>query len=156
MIKIVISKGHGGFCFSPLALLKLVEKKSVFIKERTCDEFGLDFEDLYNIEYGDNKVADDFYCFEHYALVNIKQNKVYTIESFVESIMSGRSERSYLEFRSHPDIVGLVEEMGDAASGPYQKLKIVTIEDEDITLDDIVISDYDNSEFIEEKCRKWF
>lgn len=55
------------------------------------------------------------------------------------------------ENRSHPLVVRIVEEMGDAASGECSKLKIVEIPDGV----EYEISEYDGREHIAEKHRTW-
>jgi hypothetical protein len=53
--------------------------------------------------------------------------------------------------RNDPDLVAIVEEMGEAANGQYSKLKVVEIPD-DVQW---IIEDYDGRETIAEKHRTW-
>ena len=53
--------------------------------------------------------------------------------------------------RADPDLVKIVEEMGDAASGNYSMLKVVEIPDGV----DWEIMEYDGAETIHEKHRSW-
>jgi hypothetical protein len=53
--------------------------------------------------------------------------------------------------RDDPYLVQVVKEMGDAASGPHAKLKIVEIPG-DV---DWFVSEYDGAEWIAEKHRTW-
>jgi hypothetical protein len=55
------------------------------------------------------------------------------------------------KFRSHPEIIKIVEEMGEDSFGDYAKLEIVEIPD-DI---DWYIEEYDGLEWVAEKHRTW-
>ena len=57
------------------------------------------------------------------------------------------------EFRTHPEVVKLVEEMGAACWGEHAELKVVEIPD-DCT--NWFIDDYDGVESIHEVHREWF
>lgn len=53
--------------------------------------------------------------------------------------------------RTAPELVQVVEELGDKANGPYSKLEVVEIPD-DV---EWYIDDYDGIETIEEAHRSW-
>ena len=53
--------------------------------------------------------------------------------------------------RTDPDLIDVIEQLGDAASGPYAKLRIVDVPD-DITWE---ITEYDGIESVEEVHRSW-
>lgn len=53
--------------------------------------------------------------------------------------------------RDDPRLVAVVEEMGDAASGPHARLKVIEIPD-DI---EWMIEEYDGFEWISEAYRTW-
>jgi hypothetical protein len=55
------------------------------------------------------------------------------------------------ESRSHPLVIRVVEELGEAADGKHAKLRIVEIPDGT----DYEISEYDGQEHIAEKHRTW-
>ena len=60
------------------------------------------------------------------------------------------------DFRSHPDLVQVVDELGLLANGPGAELKIVEIPDEATLRWEIVTLDFnDGTEFIQEVCRTW-
>lgn len=56
-----------------------------------------------------------------------------------------------IEFRCDPDLVAVVEELGEEANGSYSELKVVEVP-EDI---EVTIEDYDGVEWIAEKHRTW-
>jgi hypothetical protein len=58
---------------------------------------------------------------------------------------------AFYEDRTNPALVAVVEELGDAASGPGACLTVVEVPD-DV---DWEISDYDGWEQVEEKHRAW-
>lgn len=53
--------------------------------------------------------------------------------------------------RTDPDLVAVVEELGDKADGTYAKLKVVEVPD-DVSWS---ITEYDGSESVEETRRTW-
>ena len=55
------------------------------------------------------------------------------------------------ELRSHPELVDMVERLGEAANGRFAKLKVIEIPD-DV---EWVIEEYDGAEWIAERHRKW-
>jgi hypothetical protein len=57
-----------------------------------------------------------------------------------------------VEFRSHPELIKVVEEMGEESFGPFAELEIVKIPD-DV---DVEIAEYDGMEWVAEKHRVWF
>jgi hypothetical protein len=61
--------------------------------------------------------------------------------------------RDVKEFRTNPIVIGVVEELGDAANGPYADLGII-----DIPFDSTEgwnIDEYDGAESISEEHRSW-
>lgn len=63
----------------------------------------------------------------------------------------GTSKYSQTEFRTHPQVIQVIEEMGKEASGSCANLRIIEIPD-DIEWE---ITEYDGFERIEEVHRKW-
>ena len=61
------------------------------------------------------------------------------------------SESRDPSFRTHPDVISIVETLGDKANGYCAELQIIEVPD-DV---DWYIHDYDGSEAINEKHRSW-
>jgi hypothetical protein len=53
--------------------------------------------------------------------------------------------------RSHPDLIGVIEKLGDEASSRFSKLTVIEIPD-DVEWE---ISEYDGAETVEEVHRSW-
>lgn len=54
--------------------------------------------------------------------------------------------------RADPDLVAVVESMGELANGPYAELRVVEVPD-DV---DYVVEEYDGKEWIAETHRTWY
>ncbi len=142
-LKIAINTCYGGFGLSPKALIHLIKQKSKLIKEYTIEEYGsaLSNDDL-------QFVSDDFYVDWIGTIFNKEENKVYTLESqydFGDEML----------FRSHPDLIEVIELYGDESFGKFANLKIIEIDEIGITLDKFEICEYDGAEHIREKGRVW-
>jgi hypothetical protein len=151
MIRIVINKRHGGFGLSSAALLYLFDKKSPLIMEQTFDEFGYTKDELdaeFYVYYQITPLTNGLMKDRFGNLLDFEKMKVYSIG------LDDLSTDS-IKIRSHPDLIDVVETLGDEADDKYAKLKIVEINDDNITLDDIQIAEYDGSEWVEEKHRVW-
>jgi hypothetical protein len=151
MLKIVISKKHGGFGLSAAAILYLLSKGSDLIVTQTFEYINFDprQEDLSQM-----KPTSHERCYSNWAgtVFDIVNQVVY----FTRHLDGDGNLIVYSkEFRTHPDLIEVVEQMGDAASGPYAHLKLVTIDDPKITFDDIEICDNAGCETIHEKHRIW-
>jgi len=56
-----------------------------------------------------------------------------------------------IKFRSHPELIRIVEEMGEDSFGPFAQLDVIDVPD-DI---EVYIDSYDGMESIREKHRRW-
>ena len=142
-MKVVINKCFGGFGLSKEVLYRSVQDNNSLIEK---------------IEYGDNDFTSDWEKFiedmdDTYKgyrthswygpfLYDEENKVVYTFDDF---------PRDKQEFRSNPELIRLVEELGEEASGEYAELAIVEIPD-DVEWE---IHDYDGMESIHEKHRTW-
>jgi hypothetical protein len=143
-MKVVINKCYGGFGLSDAAYAKLIEwgvPVRKYVKEERDEQTGLykdeplnDGEIIFDRELtpkGEDDINDMYYKYptirERYWECWIRQN------------------------RTHPLLVRVVEELGEAASGRYAKLKVVDVPDGV----DYEIDEYDGIEHIAEKHRTW-
>jgi len=132
-MKIAINTCFGGFGISTKAILYLYEKNSELIEEHTDWKFS-------DYEYKSEKyIGNKMYSCSSWEIHNEDKSLVYTIKA--------RDE----EYRSHPDLIEVVEKLGKESFGDYANLSIVEIPD-DI---DWQIDEYDGNETIEEKHRSW-
>ena len=134
MQKIVINKCFGGFGLSPVAVLKLGEKKGLKLYP---------YQHCYIQRC--YKRASDNLAFTYYSTKDLGEE--------TETIPSEYFFSKDNIDRSDPDLVDVIEELGvDRASGLYANLKIVEIPD-DV---EWIITDYDGIEQVEEKHRVWY
>ncbi|WP_278508210.1 hypothetical protein [Bacteroides nordii] len=134
-MELVINRCYGGFNLSPIAVKEYLKRKGKECFVYICDSnFNLN---KTNIE--------DAGIFVFYSTEDLGE----TISSEVEY------EKSHFVpsdiDRSDKDLVSIVKEFGNAASGRFSELKIVEIPD-DV---DWEVSEYNGMEIIDEKHRSW-
>jgi hypothetical protein len=122
-MKIVINKCYGGFGLSDQAYEWLMENKGWKLTE--YDEDG-------------NVLKDS------------NAQIVKATKALLGKYWAVGDNRS-IEFRTNPDIVEVVETLGEGASGRFAKLKVVEIPDGI----EVTIDEYDGIEWIAEKHRTW-
>lgn len=153
-IKIVINANYGGFYLSSHAVKYLAQKKSELVVQNSIEQYIEELEkvaagklseidrqslrrkiyDEYTIDLGDG-----FKGHSLYPDTVLKGNTIYWVNI-------NKSQRT------HPDLVEVIEKLGDKASHQYSKLCIVEIP-ADIEWE---IGNYVGMEWIAEKHRKWF
>lgn len=130
-MKVVINGCYGGFGLSSEAILALIKMNSPILDKVPFGEkggwnkkeFTKNFKEGYKEWIFNGIIADD--------------NYVYSFDC------SGN--------RSHPDLIKVVEELGEKANGTCAKLEIIEIPD-DVKYE---IDEYDGSESIHEVHRSW-
>jgi len=134
-MKIVINICFGGFGLSNEAMCFLAKKNCEILEKHPAKEwlgFSSDLEDKRK------DLGDGFMSMGWFSGTIMKEDTVYTFPY----------EDKY---RSHPDLIEVVEKLGDAADGQCAKLSIIEIPD-DI---DFYIHEYDGNESINEQHRSW-
>jgi len=134
MPKIVINKCHGGFGLSHKAVMRYLELKGWDVKIE-LDEFCVD---IFKRHHPDDEVT----------IENLL--RVFG-ESALHYYVNGEYFSPYDIPRDDPDLIRVVEELGEEANGKYAELKIVEIPD-DV---EWVIQEYDGYEWVAEKHRTW-
>jgi hypothetical protein len=122
-VKIVINACHGGFGLSDEAFEKLLEAKGIEF-DKAADSGYPGF--AITLYYEKGKLGDDAAYLNPYQICT-------------------------RERRDDPDLVAIVEEMGEASWGKHALLKVVEIPD-DV---DWYIDCYNGREWIAEKHRTW-
>jgi len=143
MQKIVINSKHGGFGLSHKAMIRLAELKGIelFAYMNPRDKNGsIDF-DKYVLFDPDKYTKKDYFVL-HY--VTIKKDNI-SKKELNDNYYSKSPQRD------DPDLIKVIEELGDEADGTSANLKIVEIPDGVKW----VIDEYDGWESVEEEHRSW-
>lgn len=144
-MKVVVNKCHGGFGLSLLAQKRLAELqgREVFFYTQTKFEYNnngiSEYEIVKNIEEADDLYIDmtNKYLGD---IINEFPDGTYYYESYSDD-----------DKRCDPDLIRVVEELGEASWGSCANLEVVEIPD-DIRWS---IGDYDGYETIREHHRSW-
>lgn len=150
-MKVIINRCFGGFGLSPEALLKLYERGMPGIATHV-DEYWPPAEraegDRKYSVLGYSKKLADWRVYRDHPESRKDRNLFLTVFSPDEQyVIHGGREIE----RHDPQLIRVVEEMGEAASGACAKLAIVEIPDGT----DYVIEEYDGNEHIAETHRTW-
>lgn len=147
MIRVVTNRCHGGFGLSAEAQMHLINTESDLVTKIPVEEYLFTSrEDA----LGDIKqrikqhIAGGFVATLYGEIVHMAEGVLYQI--------GGDGQ---MALRTHPDLISVVETMGSNANGIYSRLVIVDIPDEDVTLDQLEIGEYDGAEWVREKHRTW-
>ena len=138
-MKIVINRCYGGYSLSPKAMKMLAKKKG-----RKCYFFKRDFENGKDDRYIPipmNKAG--MFCT---AFDTDKLPKVMTNEWYVEHQIDSRPDD-----RTDPDLISVVEKLGEEAGGECAELEIIEIPDGV----QYTIEEYDGIEHVAEVHRTW-
>ena len=135
-MKIVINKCYGGFGLSHEAVLELIKMNSPLIRKWTEKEyFG-------NSSRRPEKLLDFGDGFKAEAWLPT----FFSSDGFVYTTDNDHS----IEFRTHPDLIAVVEELGDKANGTHAALKIINI-----PMTDVYIDEYDGMEKVNQNHASW-
>lgn len=132
-MKVVINSCHGGFNLSDEAIKLCLERG---MRLTTLDKKG---------QYND-PTAD----FVVYKQQNPRDSRFHVVNKWNEEILHNDCNA----FRSNPILIQVVEELGEKANGRYAKLKIIEIPFDGP--EGWEVDEYDGSECIVEKHRKWY
>lgn len=130
-MKVVLNKCYGGFGLSNDAVIKLIEMESQLVEVSDLKKWG----SMKNVEdYGGYKVLS---VYEGCIVIG---DKVHSVCNYGK------------EFRTHPDLIKVIEELGEEkSSGQLAELRIIEIPDGI----DWQIDEYDGIETVEEVHRSW-
>lgn len=139
MRKLVVNKCYGGFGLSDAAMHRYAQRKEMKLYPEEC-RFGL---------------------VTYWTVPAEKRAGILSTEEFAKAPLEDRrksnEQHSSMSIydkdipRDDSDLVSVVEEMGEEASGPFAALEITEIPD-DV---DWVVEEYDGMEWISEAHRTW-
>jgi hypothetical protein len=138
-MKIVISKCYGGFGLSEEAYMAYAKRKGITLYPAR-DDGPLGITTYWTVP-PDERVKE---C-ENWHEMTLEERRAYN-EAQGKQILYDRNIG-----RNDPDLVAVVEELGQKASGQFAKLHVVEIPD-DVQWE---VSEYDGFESIEEVHRSW-
>lgn len=150
-MKVVINKQHGGFGLSPEATLRLYELGANGLEVTHVDEYWpLHERERYEREYNTLGYTANLAKWREY----LKAPKGTKRESLFLTVFS--PDEQYVICardvkRNDPNLLRVIEEMGEKANGACATLKVVEIPD-DV---DWQIEEYDGLEWIAETHRTW-
>ncbi len=143
-MKVVINSCHGGFSLSPEATLRLWQLGAPIDATPIDEYFGTRDP---NERFGRNEALREWR--EYLATEPGARSAGLFVTVFTPDETKVLNVREIP--RDHPLLVQVVEEMGEAADGSCAALKIVEIPD-DVAWE---IDEYDGSEWVSEKHRRW-
>ena len=154
MLKVVINRCYGGFGLSTKAIKWLMDRDSPLVVGMSFEQYAGDDEDyvLRKLVY-EARPFDEDYTTDLWGNVLIHQESrtVYTVSRYFN--IGDDSDK--MRFRTHPDLIAVVEALGDEVNTSCSKLKIIELHDPSVTIDTIYISEYDGNEHIAERHRTW-
>jgi len=145
-MKIVINTCYGGFCPSAKAIMRWAELSG--IEMHAVVQTDRDYEEpAHYKEIKPRESEDEFMGFISFCTKSLNKDGTMDEDSswYLGEIESERS------FRSDPNFVQAVEELGEDANTTESKLKVVEIPD-DVNW---TIEEYDGVEWIAEVHRNW-
>lgn len=148
-MKLVKNSCFGGFSLSPLATKKYMERKGKECYFFDLDLKGREYKPL-TLEEAEEKGLFVF----SYTVPNPEEYRLSELGkdgSYKSANKRAESISTDVESRTDPDLIAVVEELGEKANGRCARLEIVEIP-EDI---EWVIDEYDGVEKIHEKHRAW-
>lgn len=135
-MKVAINDCYGGFGLSTKAIKWLIAKNSPLIRIKPIEEYTGGKKNPFLPSERPENVGDGF-------------TKGYTSTLFKDGM--AYIDDTYGEKRTHPDLIEVIETLGEESWGEYAELKIVEIPD-DIEWS---IDEYDGVETIHEAHRSW-
>lgn len=155
-MKFVINTCAGGFGLSIDAIVFLMEKNSELVISLPFAEQNFDARLLNNSTEFNFLGKPGLYGAQYSTVYDTKDGGTVNFIGISEELVDKLGVMTCdLRFRSHPDLIEVVETLGDKASGFLSKLKVVEINDPKLTIDDVYLQENLGSESIHEVSRVW-
>ena len=142
MIKVVINKCHGGFGLSHEGILAYLDRsgRQVWVEEN--DKFGGLIPFTYYLVPPEQRIEGDP---ANWHEMTIDKRQAHNA-AYSDTVFHARDLA-----RDDPDLVAVVEELGNRADGRHAELKVVDIPDNV----NWYIEEYDGREWVAERHRTW-
>lgn len=142
MTKVVINKCHGGFGLSPEAVLLYLDRsgRQVWVEENA--KFGGLIPFTYYLVPPEQRIEGDP---DNWYEMTLDERQAHNA-AYSDTVFHDRDLS-----RDDPDLVAVVEEMGNRANGRHAELKVVDIPDNV----NWYIEEYDGCEWVAERHRTW-
>lgn len=138
-MKVVINKCYGGFSLSHAATMAYAKRKGldllVFIHNRDLKSGKITYTPYDPAHHRDPLLV--LYSTVDWSTRDVSSNEGYFSSTHIP--------------RNDPDLIAIVEEMGETANGDYAELRIIEIPD-DVKWE---IEEYDGMEWVAEQHRTW-
>ena len=142
MTKVVINKCHGGFGLSHEGILAYLDRsgRQVWVEENA--KFGGLIPFTYYLVPPEQRIEGDP---DNWYEMTLAERQAYNA-AYSDTVFYDRDLA-----RDDPDLVAVVEEIGNQANGRHAELKVVEIPD-DVNW---YIEEYDGAEWVAERHRTW-
>jgi hypothetical protein len=142
MTKVVINACHGGFGLSHEAILAYLDKCGLPVWTEANEKFGSIIPFTYYLVPPEEQIKGDPDNWHDMTLAERQaHNAAYSSTVFYARDLA----------RDDPDLVAVVEELGNRANGLHAELKVVEIPD-DVNW---YVQEYDGCEWVAERHRTW-
>lgn len=156
MIRVVINASFGGFKLSAAAMLHLIQIESTAIKTTPLADYSYaivdDFIDGYTTHISGPYHSDSVSG----SIIDTDLHLVYDLYDGADTPPAAKC--SYIDctmyVRTHPDVINVVSQMGERSFGHGAKLHILEITD-DVSVDNLTISEYAGKEWVAERHKTW-
>ena len=142
MTKVVINTCHGGFGLSHEGVLAYLNRRGVPVWVEENDKFGGLIPFTYYVVPPEQRIPGDP---DNWHDMTLAQRQAHNA-AYSDTVFHARDLA-----RDDPDLVAVVEELGNQASGRCAELKVVDIPD-DVNW---YIEEYDGREWVAERHRTW-
>ena len=161
-MKVVINKCYGGFGLSHQAVMEYAKRKGMTLYAYAHPQTDCGYYDWDKYILIDQTVKNDDVSImatdQQDSIVVLNEYNGHCIYYSTNRILENGTfpPKSYFDYyyikRDDPDLIAVVEELGEVADGFCSKLKIVEIPNGT----DWAISDYDGMESVRETHRSWY
>lgn len=154
MVKVVINKCRGGFGLSAAAVLNLFDRQSELVSCYTFEEYKFNMSEHYLAEMTPFEGRPGWYHDKFNVVYDTNDQKIYVVGYYSGKGLNGMYSYHDIAFRVHPDLIDVVETLGDDANGNFAQLKVVEIPEYD-DISNLELTQNGGYETVREISRSW-